>query len=258
MTASSLRLLACLALLAIALTTVQAFTVGECAARQQQDKARCERESLPFCERWVCFQNVNRKYRMCDATANTGSYSSMKSACDDQQRTNPGQTQCEFPVGSGTFIDAGIWYNKAWCNRTKSPVESQLITSTVHAESDALNAIITNRTAQAEELIKNTECIDGAPTDPKLPDCVCLPIVPKSCTNEVRRDVVAADPDRFPTPSFEQTVAQILVNDFNYTPEDASNAATGSTCQRYPNLDECKGIPSPAPARRLLQPYYTP
>lgn len=251
MAAYSKRVLACLALLATTLSMAHALTEAECKAKEEQDSLRCNAASLSFCERWVCQQNVNRKFRMCLATAGTTNFPAMKAACDAQQREDATRTVCEYPAG--TFTDVGIWFNKAWCDREANATNSQTITPTVHAESDALDIIITNRTQQAEALIANATCANGVPNDASLPQCVCLNPVPNSCVTEVRTDVVAKDPERFPVPSFNDTVSQILVSDFNYTQEDADTAANGSTCQRFPDLDECQK-PSPAPARRLLQP----
>lgn len=250
MATHSLRVLVCLTLLATTLSVGQAQREDDCKQKETQDSRRCQAASLSFCERWVCQQNVNRKLRMCLATTDNANNAAMKTACDSQQRADASLALCEFPPG--TFTDVGIWYNKAWCDRNNASFET--IVPTVHAESDALDIIISNRTEQAVSLINSTTCTDGVPSDPTLPQCVCLVPVPDSCVTQVRTDVIAANPDTFPTPSFNETVAQILVADFNFTQEEADTAANQSTCRRFPDLDECQR-PSPAPARRLLQPY---
>lgn len=252
MATHSMRVLICLTLLATTLSVGQALREDDCREKGAKDSIRCVAASLSFCERWVCQQNVNRKLRMCLASTSNATNAVMKDSCDRQQWANPTLAVCEFPPG--TFTDVGLWYNKAWCDRNNASFET--ITPTVHAESQALNIIISNRTKQAEDLIANTTCIDGVPSDPTLdlPQCVCLVPVPDSCVEQVRTDVIAAYPDVFPTPSFNDTVSSILLDEFNYTWEEATWASSQATCNRFPDLDQCQR-PSPAPARRLLQPY---
>lgn len=256
MATCSTTLLARFLLLATFMAVAQALTQAECSSKEAVDSNRCIRASLTFCERWVCQQNANRKFRICMATVNTDDYILMKDACDTQQRADPAAEGCEFPPGSGTTVFIGNWHNKGWCNRTENPQGYNIINSTVHAQSDALDLIITNRTAQAINLINQgkASCDGGVPSGDfaGLPECICAAVVSASCVELVRTEVIATDPARFPTPDYASTVASNLVNDFNFTQEEADTAAATLACVRYPALCQAS---SPAPARRLLHPY---
>lgn len=254
-----MRWLVCLALFATVLSVAQALTLEECKAKEATSEPRCNKASHSFCERWICQQNVNRKYRICVETAGTAGdvtgLNALKAACDDQQRNAPTKANCTV---NGTTYKVGIWYNKDLCD--KNNPNNDILAPTVKAESDTLDIIKKNRTDTSWALYNNTDCVEGVPPT-GFPQCLCLkPLNATECVDEIKEGVVKTNPDLYPTPDYTATLANILISEYNFTEEEANAIAKESTCTRFPELDECKGTsPDPVvpPVRRLLEHYLT-